>query len=101
MPGEATKIRVRVNNQSGKTVRSLKAKLVRIVTLNAEGIPSQNMTTIMMYRYPFKVKGRGGVFEGDLDFTFPLDLYPSSGGAHVGCGCATNVGRTNTTLILT
>ena len=87
VPGEAIKIHVRVNNQSGRNVRSIKARLVRVVSGQAEQESTKETADVCLFKYPHKVKGNGGVFEGDLDFKFPLDVYPSSVGVYAGCTC--------------
>ena len=77
--GETTKIHVRINNQSAKQVRSIKAKLVSVTSVKTGRTAAKEMKGIYSVQYPHTVEA-GGVFEGDLDFTAPLDVYPSSSG---------------------
>ena len=87
--GETAKLHVRVVNQSARNVRSIKVRLVLAISHLGSAFSVPFFVRTDMVRYPHKVEGNGGVFEGDLEYKIPLNVYPSSAGQYSTCTCAT------------
>lgn len=83
IPGEAIPIKVSCHNETSKTVDALKVKLMRKVTVRAQGFKKEHLAEIHRMKYD----GVGPKTNKDLVLNFQLDpkVFPSTDGKLVDC----------------
>jgi len=83
IPGEPIPISVQVNNTSSKKVEQLKIKLMREVTIRAQGFQKQNVSEV--HRKVFPGVDKNQAKDQVLTFELAPNIYPSTEGRLVQC----------------